>query len=98
MKTVTPDPLGMERAGNRIAVRDLRMVAMEGGIEACNLQKCWRLAHQRANRRQVVRLVKRRQRDELLELLEGRRIDDRRCMKLRAAMNDAMTHGDREVA
>ncbi len=68
VKAVAAHAIGIILVGQRIAVRDLGMAAMEGGIEAGHLQELRLTLHDGADRTHVVRLMQRRQRSEGFEL------------------------------
>ncbi len=70
---------------------------MEGGVEAGHLRQLRLPLDQRADRRQVVRLVQRRQRNVLLQRLKHARIDAHRRRILGAAVHDAVTDADEPV-
>ena len=62
VKSVTPNALGMELMRDRIMVRDRVMRAVKRGVETGHLRKIRKIGQQGADRRQIVRLMKRRQR------------------------------------
>ena len=62
MKAVAPDALVVELMRDGVVVGDRVMVAMKRGVEAGDLRQCRKIGEQRADRRQIVRLVQRRQR------------------------------------
>ncbi len=70
VKSVAANALRVERFGNRKAVGDLRMAAMEGGVEAGDLQQLRLPLQDRADWRQVVGLVQGGERHETLEPVE----------------------------
>ena len=67
MKSVAANAFRVERLGNGEAVRDLRMAAMEGGVEAGDLQHMRLPLQDRFDGRQVVWLMQWSERDETRE-------------------------------
>ena len=96
MESVAPDALGMKLMRNCVVVRDRVVVAVKRGIEAGDLRKRRKVGQQRADRRQIMRLMQRRQRDEPLQPRHDAMIDQHRPVIVRTAMNDAMTDGHRD--
>ena len=94
VESVTPHPLGVE------ALRDSEMIGhgpaatMERGIETGDLRQFREARQNRADRREIVGLMQRRQRNIALKLGQHGAVDEDRLVVIRAAMNDAMT--DRE--
>ncbi len=72
----------------------LGLATMKAGIEAHDLRHSGQTLPDRFDRREVVRLMKRRERDQRAKLLERLLRHDRRPGVLRAAMHDAMTNAD----
>ena len=68
MEAVAPDTGFSQLRGQREHLRQRRIAAVEGGIEAGDLRKLRRALHQAPDRRQVMRLVQRRERNQFLEL------------------------------
>src|SRR5215470_13291931 len=66
---------------------------MECRIEACDLRDVRRDPPDCPYRSEVVRLVQRRQRHKLLQLIEDRGVDDHRRRELLTAMHDSMADG-----
>jgi hypothetical protein len=64
-------------------------------IETGDLGKIGKSVEKHPDRREIVRLMQRRQRDILLELLENVRVDDHGCAVFRSAMHDAVSDRDR---
>ena len=77
--------------GQRNQLRDSRLTPMEARVEAGDLRHAGKPLEHRFYRRQVVRLMERGQRDQLPQILQDRRRNNRRTGKLRAAMHDAVT-------
>ena len=69
VKAVAADALGVEMLGDRVVVGDGGVLAMEGRIEARDLGQPRPVRHHRPDRRQIVRLVQRRERDIAFEAL-----------------------------
>ena len=82
----------------RVVVGERAVAAMEGGIEAGDLRQVGRAREQRADRREIVRLVQRRQRDVAFEMREHLVVDQHRPVVVGAAVHDAMADGDRARA
>ena len=74
-------------------VRDRTVAVMEGSVEAGNLRQLRTPLQQCADRRQVVRLMQRCQRNVLLKIRHDRFVDDDRPVIFRPAMNDPVTNG-----
>ena len=72
VKSVAAHALRIELFGNRKAVGDLGMAPVEGRIEAGDLQQVRLPLQDRADRPEVVGLVKGSERTQPLELLEHR--------------------------
>ena len=95
MEAVTPDTFGVELVRDRIVVGERIMSAVKGSVEAGDLRKCWKIGQQRPDRRQVMRLMQRRQRDEAFQPRHDGMIDQHRPVVIRPAMNDAMADRNR---
>ena len=67
VEAVAPHAALGDRRGQRERLRDRGLVAMERGVEAGDLRQLRRALEQRPDRRQVVRLVQRRERHVFLE-------------------------------
>ena len=74
-------------------VGDQRVTAMERRVEAGDLDKFRLALHEPADRGEIVRLVKWRQRTELFETRQHLFVDDDGAVILRATMNDAVSDG-----
>ena len=70
VEAVAADALRVQLRGQREHLRDLRVAAVERGVEAGHLRQLRRALQQQADRRQVVRLMQRRERNELLQRLQ----------------------------
>ena len=90
MEPITPHAFVGPPPGQREQLRQRRLVAMERGIEAGVLRQSGRCRRHRTDRRQRVRLMQRRQRHELFQLLEHRGVDAHRGCEIHAAMHHAM--------
>ena len=77
--------------GQRNQFRDGRLTAMEARVEAGDLRHAGKPLGHRVNRRQVVRLMERGERDQLPQILQNRRRDNGRTGEPCAAMHDAVT-------
>ena len=78
----------LERQRERLCQRVLR--SMERRIEACDLRQRGRLLRDRANGRQIMWLMQRRQWNERFQLAQNRVIDTHRPFESNTAVNDAM--------
>jgi hypothetical protein len=96
VEAVAADTVLVERFRNGVAVGHLRMAAVEGGIEAGNLQDVGLHRADRPDRQEVVRLVQRRQRDQDLQPGDHVIVDGHMRIIGRTAMNDTMTDGNRK--
>jgi hypothetical protein len=79
-------------------LRESRLSAMEGGVEAGHLRQVWRRSGDVVDRRETVRLVKRRKRHQLGQPGPHGIIDPDRRGEGRAAMDDAMAEGHHRPA
>ena len=77
-------------ARQRIGVVDKRMAAMESGVEAGDLRRRWKRLHRRLDTGDIVRLVQRRKRNELLEGRDHGLIDQLRLDQIEPAVDDAV--------
>ena len=93
VKAVAADALLGVAAGQSERLRHGRLRAVKGGIEARDLRQRGRAFRDGPDRRQVVGLVQRRQRNERFELGERRGVDENRAREARAAMDDTMPDG-----
>ena len=69
MKPVAPNARVGKPARQCERLGEMRLAAMEGGVEACDLRNLRRDLHDGANRGEVVRLMKPRQRHKLREIV-----------------------------
>ena len=95
VKAVAPDALGVEAMRDGVMVRERVMVAMKRGVEAGDLRQRRKILQQRADRRQIVGLMQRRQRGEALEARHDGGVDQDRTGVVRPAMDDPMPDGQR---
>ena len=95
MKSVAPDPLFVQPAGNGVVVSDFIVVAVKCGVEAGDLRQSREIGEQRADRRQVVRLMQRRKRREPLQTRDHTMVDQHGTIIVGTAMDDAMADGER---
>ena len=95
VKSVTPHAFGVKLMRDRIVVSDRVMGAVKRGVEAGHLWKVRKIGQKRADRRQVMRLMKRSQRNEPLQSGHDAMVDQHRPVIVRTAMNDAMTDSHR---
>ena len=87
----------IEALRHRIMVRQRGVTAMKGGVEASDLRQLGRPRQQRADRRQIVRLMERRQRDQALKLVQHIDVDQDRPVIPRTAVHDPMPDRGRLV-
>ena len=95
VKSVAPDPFIVQPTGYGVVVRDLVMVAVKGRIEAGDLRQCGKIGKQGADRRQIMRLMQRRQRREALQTRDYAMVDQHGPIIIRTAMHDPMADGKR---
>jgi len=76
----------------REGLRDRRLRAMERGVEAGDLWQLRRPYEQVANRREIVRLMQRRERDECLEPGEHGLVDAHRQGVVETPVENSMPH------
>ena len=98
MKPVAADALFGEAARKGESLGKIRLGAMERRIEAGDLRNLRRKLHDRANGRQVVRLVQGRERRELAEVVEHRLGHAHGTCVLEAAVDHAMTEADHRAS
>ena len=70
MKTITPHAPVCNGRWQRKRLCHWRLYMMESRIEARDLGQLWQLTGDKANRRNVMRLMQRRERDQLLKVLQ----------------------------
>ena len=92
MKAVAADAVVMEAARQGEPVGELRMGAVEGGIEAGDLGQVRLASGDRADAGEVVRLMQRGERAERLELGEHGIVDPHRGGELGAAVDHPVAH------
>ena len=81
-------------ARNREQLRQIWLRAVEGGIEAGDLRYAGHALGEHLDAVEVVRLVQRRQHDELFELADSVGVEHHRCRVAFAAMDHAMADGN----
>jgi len=94
VKTVAAHALGGEFARQGEQLRDGWLAAVEGGVEAGGLRHLGQGSAHGVDASEVVRLVQRRERDELAQRLNGGVVEADRRGKALAAMHDAMADAD----
>ena len=90
VEAVAADAPGRELARQRKFLRQRRLAAVEGGIEAGDLPHLGRGGADRPNDGDLVRLVQRGERHQLLEIGQQPAIDQRRLGILQSAMHHAV--------
>ena len=98
VKPVSPYPLGVEALRNRETVCNGAMAAVKGRVEARDLKQFRTPLQQGADRRQVVRLMQRCERNICLEVRNHRLVNSDRPVVFRAAMDDPMADRDQVEA
>ena len=98
VEAVAPHAGFVQLRGQREALRDVGIGAVERGIEAGDLRQLRRALEQAPDRREVVRLMQRRERNQLLERRHHVRIDAHRLREVEPAVHDAMSDADQLVA
>ena len=93
VKAVAADALLVQRLRQREALVDLRLRAVESGVETGDLRHGREGRARGLHPRQVVRLVQRRQRLQRRHRGEDGVVDQHRPGKGRAPMHDAVAHG-----
>ena len=93
MKAVAAHSLRIELLGDGVVVRKSAMATMERRVEAGDLRQVRTSSEKQSDRRQIVRLVQRRQRDVALQARQNISVNHGRLAVFRAAMNDAMADG-----
>src|SRR5271170_4104260 len=94
MKPVPANARVGEAARQSERLGEIRLRAVEGRVEAGDLGNLRRALHDRADRREVVRLMQGRERLEFREIIEHRLCNPYRLDIVEAAMDDAVTEGD----
>ncbi len=95
VEAVAPDAFGIETLRDRVMIGQRAMAAMKGGVEAGDLRQIRETGQDRTDRRQIVRLMKRRQRNVAFQSRQYVLIDPDRPVVVRAAMHDAMPDRNR---
>ena len=98
VKAVAAHTLLVPAVRDREPVGDLGMAAMERGVEARDLGHLRPARADLADRRQIVRLVQRRQGHQPLEPLQHRVVHQDRRVEIRAAMDDPVADRARGAA
>ena len=90
MESVAAHARVVELAGQRVHLFEQWLSPVHRGVEAGDLGQGRIAREQRPDRSEVVRLVQRRKRDQLLELRDDRGIDANRLLEAAAAVGDTM--------
>ena len=90
VEAVAADAFVVEGARQCVAVGVRRMVSVEGGVEAGDLRHLGRDLHREADRREIVRLVQRRERLVAGEPAEDALVDPHRMVELGPPVNDTV--------
>ena len=94
MKTIAAHALCVQLRRQREHLGNLRIAAVERSVEAGHLRQLRQTFEQQADRREIVRLVQRRQRNEFLERLQHLRVDSYGPAELEPAMHDAVAYAN----
>ena len=94
MEAVTTHAFVIVGARQRESVRDERVGAMEGRVEAGHLGNRRESLDRRLDPGDVMRLVQRRKRNEPPELRQHRTVDQNRRGEVRPPVHDTMANGD----
>src|SRR5262249_6548357 len=98
VKAVAADALLVEPLGQRVAVGDLWMAAMEGGVEAGDLGELRLPLQQGSDGAEIVRLMEWRKRRKSLESLDHGCVDQNRRTVIRTAMHHAVSDRDGQAS
>ncbi|MBB5763377.1 hypothetical protein HNR01_003009 [Methylorubrum rhodesianum] len=98
MEAVAAHALPGHLPRDREELRDLRLRAVEGGVEAGDLRQVGELLPDDADRLQVVRLVQRRQRHQPFQGVEHRLVHPHGRRVGETPMHDAVAHGGEPVS
>src|SRR5271165_2947743 len=98
IKAVAPNARFGKRTRNCIGSRDLTLGAMKRRVEACHLQQLRMQLCQRFDRREVMRLMKRRQGRQFLEIFNHSWVHHHGCGVDGAAVNDTVPGADQMMA
>lgn len=90
MKPVTLHALGGEHARKRKGSDGHALPGVETGVEAGDLRQMRRVRHNRTNRREIMLLVQRGQRNQCLQFYNEPVIDAHRGSESRATMHNAV--------
>src|SRR5690348_1829193 len=94
MKAIAPNAVFIELIGYREAIRNLRVTAMEGGIEARHLRKVGKSAAQSPDSREVRGLMQGCETCQSLEPNKNLVVDQHRVRKRKPTMHNAMPRSD----
>ena len=78
VEAVAAHALGVELLRQRVMIGNRRVTAVKGGVETRNLRQVGRAREQRPDRRQIVGLMQRSERNIFLEVLEHSGVDEDR--------------------
>src|SRR5262249_7313060 len=98
VKAVAADALLVEPLGQRVAVGDLWMAPMEGGVEAGDLGELRLPLQQGSDRAEIVRLMERRQPWQGLKPLDHSIVDKDRRAVVWTAMHHAVANRDGQAS
>ena len=69
-----------------------RVIAVKGRIETGNLNRVWKTFHRRPGPGQIVRLMQRRKRRQLVQRLNGSLGQRHRCVNVRSTVDNTMPY------
>src|SRR5215208_5250629 len=92
MKAVAPHARFGHRARKREQLRESWLVAVKRGVEARDLRQVWKPLSEDSDRRQVVGLMKGRQRHELLEFSQHSLVDQHGRRERNTAVDDSVAN------
>lgn len=94
METISPDSFGMQREWDSKVIRQRAMAAVKRRVEAGNLWDIGEASQDRPDRRKIVGLVKRRQRNVTFQSRQHVFVDTDRLVVVQTSMHHAMSDGD----
>jgi hypothetical protein len=92
VKAVAAHAFVVKATGDRVVVGQSVVIAVKRGIEAGDLRKAWKIFQERADRRQVVRLMQRRQRCITLQPAHHVMVDQHRPVVVGTAVDHPMSN------
>ncbi|MGY4315615.1 hypothetical protein ACVWW1_004942 [Bradyrhizobium sp. JR3.5] len=90
MKAVPPHAIGVELTRNRVMIGDRAVRAVKRSVETGDLRQCRKAGEDRADRRQIVRLMQRCEADEPVQAGDHPVVNQDRPVEVRTAVHHAM--------